>query len=126
MRLASALAAALALSAGLASAQPASALRDAALAQVALCLKGDRWAQDQGHLAITPDQAPRIPAGMRSARIPTAASKLVVYEDDGRGSVIECGVALYGPAPAFSSAAFRQAITQAKAGFRAASPDAGG
>ena len=107
---------------GLAVAQPAPVLRDAAVAELDFCLQGQRWSLDDRHLASTADEAPGLPQGMRLARIPTSSGKLVVYEDDGRGSVIECGVALYGAAPVDMEAGVQRSIERAKPGFRVASP----
>ena len=106
----------------LAFAQAPPVLRDAAVAELDLCLQGQRWGLDDRHLALTADEAPGLPQGMRLARIPTPSGELVVYEDDGRGSVIECGVALYGAAPSDTEAAMQRSIERAKPGFQPASP----
>ena len=124
-----------ALLAGAADAQPAAApppraqppppsdLENVAVAELNRCLTGQRWTLGPGYAPIPVDQAEGLPGGMRVARVATPAGRLVVYEDNGEGSVIECGVALYGVAPAGMADAFRQAIARDKPGYASASPD---
>ena len=119
--------AAVAQPAALASESPPAAapdLKALALAELNRCLGGRRWTLGPGYVQIPIDKAAGLPGGMRVARVPTPTGRLVVYEDNGEGSVIECGVALYGAAPAGMADALQQAIVQAQPGYVLASPDA--
>ena len=63
-----------------------------------------------------------LPPGLRAARVAGVAG-VAAYQDDGRGSVLECGVVVSSPLPVGAAGHIAAAIQAAKPGYRPSSPD---